>query len=230
MASLLRVVVTSCSAPVFSGVSCLKLQKASTVKTSLRFFRTHPALARCASPGIPYKQITVGVPKEIFQNERRVALSPAGVQALIKQGFNVVVEAGAGESSKFPDEQYTQAGAAIKELKDVLASDVVVKVRAPVFNPALGVHEVDMLKDAATLISFIYPAQNPELMDMLSKKKATVLAMDQVPRITIAQGFDALSSMANIAGYKAVVLAANSFGRFFTGQITAAGKVPLQRC
>uniref|UniRef100_A0A673A8G3 proton-translocating NAD(P)(+) transhydrogenase n=1 Tax=Sphaeramia orbicularis TaxID=375764 RepID=A0A673A8G3_9TELE len=176
--------------------------------------------------GIPYKQLTVGVPKEIFQNERRVALSPAGVQALIKQGFNVVVESGAGESSKFPDEQYTQAGATVKDLKDVMASDVVVKVRAPIFNPTLGVHEVEMMKDAATLISFVYPAQNPELMDMLSQKKATVLAMDQVPRVTIAQGYDALSSMANIAGYKAVVLAANSFGRFFTGQITAAGKVP----
>uniref|UniRef100_A0A7N5ZYJ8 NAD(P) transhydrogenase, mitochondrial n=1 Tax=Anabas testudineus TaxID=64144 RepID=A0A7N5ZYJ8_ANATE len=188
-----------------------------------------PCLCLClclSCSGIPYKQLTVGVPKEIFQNERRVALSPAGVQALIKQGFNVIVESGAGEPSKFPDEQYAQAGATIKEVKDVLASDVVVKVRAPTFNPALGVHEVEMMKEAATLISFIYPAQYPELMDMLSQKKATVLAMDQVPRVTIAQGFDALSSMANIAGYKAVVLAANSFGRFFTGQITAAGKVP----
>uniref|UniRef100_A0A665VE69 NAD(P) transhydrogenase, mitochondrial n=1 Tax=Echeneis naucrates TaxID=173247 RepID=A0A665VE69_ECHNA len=176
--------------------------------------------------GISYKQLTVGVPKEIFQNERRVALSPAGVQALIKQGFNVVVESGAGEPSKFADEQYTQAGATIKDVKDVLASDLLVKVRAPTFNPALGIHEVEMMKEAAHLVSFIYPAQNPELMEMLSQKKATVLAMDQVPRVTIAQGYDALSSMANIAGYKAVVLAANSFGRFFTGQITAAGKVP----
>ncbi|KAM7369090.1 hypothetical protein PAMP_013387 [Pampus punctatissimus] len=227
MASLLRVVATSCSAPVFSGISVVKLQSSHAIKTScLRFFRTQQALGRCASPGIPYKQLTVGVPKEIFQNERRVALSPAGVQALIKQGFNVIVESGAGELSKFPDEQYAQAGATIKDIKDVLASDVLVKVRAPIFNPALGIHEVDLMKEAATLISFIYPAQNPELMDMLSQKKATVLAMDQVPRVTIAQGYDALSSMANIAGYKAVVLAANSFGRFFTGQITAAGKVP----
>ncbi|KAF3702123.1 NAD(P) transhydrogenase, mitochondrial [Channa argus] len=227
MASLLRAVVAGCSAPVFSRVSCVKLQRGCTIKSScVRLFMTHQVLGRSASPGIPYKQLTVGVPKEIFQNERRVALSPAGVQALIKQGFNVVVESGAGVTSKFPDEQYTQAGATIKDIKDVLSSDVVVKVRAPTFNPALGVHEVDMMKEAATLISFIYPAQNPELMDMLSQKKATVLAMDQVPRVTIAQGFDALSSMANIAGYKAVVLGANSFGRFFTGQITAAGKVP----
>ncbi|XP_061656240.1 NAD(P) transhydrogenase, mitochondrial isoform X1 [Phyllopteryx taeniolatus] len=227
MASLLRVIAAGCSAPVFSGASCLKLQSAPAIKTTcVRFFRTHHALGRCASPGIPYKQLTVGVPKEIFQNERRVALSPGGVQALIKQGFNVVVEAGAGESSKFRDQQYAQAGATIKDLKDVFASDVLVKVRAPVFNPDLGIHEVELMKDAATLISFIYPAQNPELMDKLSQKKTTVLAMDQVPRVTIAQGYDALSSMANIAGYKAVVLAANNFGRFFTGQITAAGKVP----
>ncbi|XP_051268361.1 NAD(P) transhydrogenase, mitochondrial [Dicentrarchus labrax] len=227
MASLLRVVAASCSAPLFSGVSCVKLQSGGSIKSScLRFFRTHQALGRCASPGIPYKQLTVGVPKEIFQNERRVAISPAGVQALIKQGFNVIVESGAGEPSKFPDEQYAQAGATIKDIKDVLASDVLVKVRAPVFNPTLGIHEVEMMKDAATLVSFVYPAQNPELMDLLSQKKATVVAMDQVPRVTIAQGYDALSSMANIAGYKSVVLAANNFGRFFTGQITAAGKVP----
>uniref|UniRef100_A0A672NUH6 proton-translocating NAD(P)(+) transhydrogenase n=1 Tax=Sinocyclocheilus grahami TaxID=75366 RepID=A0A672NUH6_SINGR len=99
-------------------------------------------------------------------------------------------------------------------------------VRAPILNSALGVHEADLMSEGATLVSFIYPAQNPELMDQLSQRKATVLAMDQVPRVTIAQGYDALSSMANIAGYKAVVLAANNFGRFFTGQITAAGKVP----
>ncbi|XP_068190485.1 NAD(P) transhydrogenase, mitochondrial [Antennarius striatus] len=227
MTSLLRIVAASCSAPVFSGVSCAKLQRSQAIQSScLRFLRTSQSLGRCASPGIPYKQLTVGVPKEIFQSERRVAISPAGVQALIKQGFNVFVESGAGEPSKFPDEQYTQAGATIKDIKDVFASDVVVKVRAPIFNPELGIHETEMMKDAATLLSFIYPAQNPELMDMLSQKKATVLAMDQVPRVTIAQGYDALSSMANIAGYKAVVLAANSFGRFFTGQITAAGKVP----
>ncbi|MGH0152274.1 UNVERIFIED_CONTAM: hypothetical protein FKN15_075607 [Acipenser sinensis] len=274
MASLLRVVVSSCSSPVFSRLSV----KVQTVKTpSSRLFRTHQVL-RCQStvnPGIPYKQLTVGVPKEIFQNEKRVALSPVGVQALIKQGFNVVVESGAGESSKFSDEHYIQAGATIKGTKDVLASDLVVKllygliwlfnvvvesgagesskfsdehyiqagatikgtkdvlasdlvvkVRAPIFNPALGAHEVDLLKESATLVSFIYPAQNPELIDKLSQRKTNVLAMDQVPRVTIAQGYDALSSMANIAGYKAVILAANHFGRFFTGQITAAGKVP----
>uniref|UniRef100_A0A672NT37 proton-translocating NAD(P)(+) transhydrogenase n=1 Tax=Sinocyclocheilus grahami TaxID=75366 RepID=A0A672NT37_SINGR len=225
MASLLRVVATSCSSPLFSGLACAKSVR--TVKTPcVRFFRTHQALSRLASPGIPYKQLTVGIPKEIFQNERRVAISPAGVEALIKQGFNVVVESGAGESAKFSDDMYTKAGATIRDVKDVFASDVLLKVRAPILNSALGVHEADLMSEGATLVSFIYPAQNPELMDQLSQRKATVLAMDQVPRVTIAQGYDALSSMANIAGYKAVVLAANNFGRFFTGQITAAGKVP----
>ncbi|KAF4804663.1 NAD(P) transhydrogenase, mitochondrial [Turdus rufiventris] len=191
-------------------------------------FRTHQVLGSQAAPkpGIPYKQLTVGVPKEIFENEKRVALSPAGVQALVKQGFNVVVESGAGEASKFSNDHYREVGAKIQGTKEVLASDLIVKVRAPIYNSSLGVHEADLFKTAATLISFIYPAQNPDLLKKLAEKKTTVLAMDQVPRVTIAQGYDALSSMANIAGYKAVVLAANHFGRFFTGQITAAGKVP----
>ncbi|XP_044132151.1 NAD(P) transhydrogenase, mitochondrial [Bufo gargarizans] len=226
MASILRSVATSCTSPLFNGVISVKLP---TVKTPcLRMFRTHQVLW-CQQPvkqGIPYKQLTVGVPKEIFQNEKRVALSPAGVQALVKQGFNVIVESGAGDASKFSDDHYKEVGAKIQGTKEVLASDLVVKVRAPMLNPALGVDEVDLLKPSSTLISFIYPAQNSELLNKLSEKQSTVLAMDQVPRVTIAQGYDALSSMANISGYKAVVLAANNFGRFFTGQITAAGKVP----
>uniref|UniRef100_A0A4W3K0F9 NAD(P) transhydrogenase, mitochondrial n=1 Tax=Callorhinchus milii TaxID=7868 RepID=A0A4W3K0F9_CALMI len=173
-----------------------------------------------------YKDLVVGIPKEIYKNERRVAVSPAGVQALVKQGFNVKVESTAGEGAKFSDDQYQEAGAIINDTKDVFGSDIVLKVRAPIFNDVLGTHEADLLKERATLVSFIYPAQNADLMDKLSQRKASVLAMDQVPRVTIAQGYDALSSMANIAGYKAVVLAANHFGRFFTGQITAAGKVP----
>uniref|UniRef100_A0A8C5TRM8 proton-translocating NAD(P)(+) transhydrogenase n=1 Tax=Malurus cyaneus samueli TaxID=2593467 RepID=A0A8C5TRM8_9PASS len=154
--------------------------------------------------GIPYKQLTVGVPKEIFENEKRVALSPAGVQALVKQGFNVVVESGAGEASKFSDDHYREVGAKIQGTKEVLASDLIVKVRAPIYNSTLGVHEADLFKTATTLVSFIYPAQNPDLLKKLSEKKATVLAMDQVPRVTIAQGYDALSSMANIAGAAAL--------------------------
>uniref|UniRef100_A0A8C2V4Q7 proton-translocating NAD(P)(+) transhydrogenase n=1 Tax=Chinchilla lanigera TaxID=34839 RepID=A0A8C2V4Q7_CHILA len=226
MANLLKTVVTGCSCPLLSSVGSCKVLPGK--KDFLRTFHTHQALwcKTPAKPGIPYKQLTVGVPKEIFQNEKRVALSPAGVQALVKQGFNVIVESGAGEASKFSDDHYRAAGAQIQGTKEVLASDLVVKVRAPMVNPTSGVHEADLLKTSGTLISFIYPAQNPDLLNKLSKRKTTVLAMDQVPRVTIAQGYDALSSMANIAGYKAVVLAANHFGRFFTGQITAAGKVP----
>lgn len=186
-----------------------------------RHFRTFPVLwDQKASRGVRYKDVVVGVPKETFQNERRVALSPAGVEALVKQGFKVQVESGAGQESKFSDQQYRDAGATITDVKGALGSDLVLKVRAP------SLSEADLLKPKSTLVSFIYPAQNPQLMSKLSERHSTVLAMDQVPRVTIAQGYDALSSMANIAGYKAVVLAANHFGRFFTGQITAAGKVP----
>uniref|UniRef100_A0A674NHM8 proton-translocating NAD(P)(+) transhydrogenase n=1 Tax=Takifugu rubripes TaxID=31033 RepID=A0A674NHM8_TAKRU len=186
-----------------------------------RHFRTFSALwDQQISKGVLYKDLVVGVPKETLQNERRVALSPAGVEALVKQGFRVQVESGAGEESKFSDQQYKNAGATITDVKGAFGSDLVLKVRAP------SLSEVDFLKPKSTLVSFVYPAQNSQLMQKLSERQSTVLAMDQVPRVTIAQGYDALSSMANIAGYKAVVLAANNFGRFFTGQITAAGKVP----
>ncbi|XP_023664308.2 NAD(P) transhydrogenase, mitochondrial [Paramormyrops kingsleyae] len=227
MATLVRVFAASCGGPLACGATRAPLRTPRTFQSHhLRFFGINRPLCRAAGPGLPYKQLTVGVPKEIFQNERRVALSPAGVQALIKQGFNVVVESGSGEAAKFSDDLYTSVGATIKDVRDVLASDIVLKVRAPIFNPALGAHEAELLKEGSTLVSFVYPAQNPDLMQQLAQRKATVLAMDQVPRVTIAQGYDALSSMANIAGYKAVILAANHFGRFFTGQITAAGKVP----
>uniref|UniRef100_A0A8V5H8P3 proton-translocating NAD(P)(+) transhydrogenase n=1 Tax=Melopsittacus undulatus TaxID=13146 RepID=A0A8V5H8P3_MELUD len=206
--------------------ACVFTALNSAISINLLIFDASHAVLSATLTGIPYKQLTVGVPKEIFENEKRVALSPAGVQALAKQGFNVVVESGAGEASKFSDDHYREVGAKIQGTKEVLASDLIIKVRAPIYNSALGVHEADLFKTTATLISFIYPAQNPDLLKKLAEKKTTVLAMDQVPRITIAQGYDALSSMANIAGYKAVVLAANHFGRFFTGQITAAGKVP----
>jgi NAD(P) transhydrogenase len=177
-------------------------------------------------PGIPYNKLAIGVPKEIFPNERRVAQSPASVQQLVKQGFSVFVESGAGLEAKFSDAQYTAAGAAIKKTEDVFQADIVLKVRSPMTNSLLGVHEIDLFKDGATLVSFIYPAQNEDLVNQLNTKKLTAFAMDCIPRITRAQSFDALSSMANIAGYKAVIEAANHFGSFFTGQITAAGKVP----
>ncbi|XP_031674334.1 NAD(P) transhydrogenase, mitochondrial [Oncorhynchus kisutch] len=192
-----------------------------------RAFRTFPQLWNCEpTKGRLYKDLVVGVPKEIFKNERRVAVSPAGVELLVKQGFNVQVESGAGDHAKFSDQMYINAGASITDTNGAFGSDLVLKVRAPVLNEATGKHESELLKPKSTLVSFIYPAQNPDLMEKLAQSQTTVLAMDQVPRVTIAQGYDALSSMANIAGYKAVVLAANHFGRFFTGQITAAGKVP----
>lgn len=203
--------------------SCLVLSQRRVHQKAIgkRHFRTFPVLwNQQASRGVLYKDLVVGVPKETVLNERRVALSPAGVQALVKQGFKVQVESGAGEEAKFSDQQYKDAGATITDVKGALGSDLVLKVRAP------SLSEADFLKPKSTLVSFIYPAQNPDLMKKLSERQSTVLAMDQVPRVTIAQGYDALSSMANIAGYKAVVLAANHFGRFFTGQITAAGKVP----
>ncbi|XP_052387219.1 NAD(P) transhydrogenase, mitochondrial-like [Carassius gibelio] len=203
-------------------VTCCSVQRPGR-----RFFQTFPVLYdQQAVKGVRYKDVLVGVPKEIYQNERRVAVSPAGVEMLVKQGFRVQVESSAGREAKFSDDQYRAAGAQITDTKGAFGSDLVLKVRAPVFNEGLRMHEADLLKPRSTLVSFIYPAQNPELMDRLSTQQCSVLAMDQVPRVTIAQGYDALSSMANIAGYKAVVLAANHFGRFFTGQITAAGKVP----
>lgn len=170
----------------------------------------------------------IGIPKEIHAGERRVAATPETTGWFLKMGFSVAIEAGAGVDSSFTDEAYEEAGAEIVKDSRVLwsDSDIILKVRAPQAHPVLGVHEAELLKEGTTLISFIWPAQNKDLMDRLAVRKVTVLAMDSVPRISRAQKMDALSSMANIAGYRAVVEAANCFGRFFTGQITAAGKVP----
>ncbi|MEM9165304.1 MAG: Re/Si-specific NAD(P)(+) transhydrogenase subunit alpha, partial [Cyanobacteria bacterium P01_F01_bin.4] len=143
-------------------------------------------------------------------------------------GFTVLVEQGAGAAAQFSDQAYREAGCEIvDQTQDLWAqADVILKVQAPQHHPQLGQHESDLLRPEQTLISFIWPAQNAELVNQLAQRQATVLAMDSVPRITRAQKLDALSSMANIAGYRAVIEAANNFGRFFTGQITAAGKVP----
>jgi len=162
----------------------------------------------------------VGVVTETVPGETRVAATPETVGKLIGLGYQVTVESGAGAKASFTDEAYTEAGAVIGATSDVWRSDVVLKVNAP--SPA----EIGQLADGATLVSLISPALNPELVEQLSARPITVLAMDAVPRISRAQSMDVLSSMANIAGYRAVVEAANVFGRFFTGQITAAGKVP----
>jgi NAD(P) transhydrogenase subunit alpha len=166
--------------------------------------------------------LTIGIPRETFAGEKRVATVPDVVQKLIKLGFAVSVESGAGADANFADDTYRAAGASIvADAAGLWAqSDIVFKVRAPSSN------EVGLMKPGSTLVSFIWPAQNPELMQQLAAKGATVLAMDSVPRLSRAQKMDALSSMANIAGYRAVIEAAHHFGRFFTGQITAAGKVP----
>ncbi len=169
----------------------------------------------------------VGIVREIGLGERRVAATPDTTKRLLKLGFEVLVEKGAGELASFGDADYEGAGAKLAEdAKEVWRdAQIVLKVRPPEALPS-GEHEADLLTEGGTLISFIWPSKNPELLARLSARKATVLAMDQIPRITRAQKMDALSSMANIAGYRSVIEAASFFGRFFTGQMTAAGKVP----
>ncbi|CZF81073.1 Re/Si-specific NAD(P)(+) transhydrogenase subunit alpha [Grimontia marina] len=168
----------------------------------------------------------IGVPKEILAHETRVAATPKTVEQLLKMGFEVVVEKDAGQLASFDNAAFEQAGAKVVDADIVWQSDIIFKVNAPHKDEAAGIDEIDLIKEGATLVSFIWPAQNEALMQDLTTKKINVLAMDSVPRISRAQALDALSSMANIAGYRAVVEAAHEFGRFFTGQITAAGKVP----
>ena len=170
----------------------------------------------------------IGIPKEILDGEKRVATTPDVVKQLIKLGFEVIVESNAGLGSNFSDSSYSEAGAKVlKETKTVWeVSDIILKVRPPEFNSKLKIEEVDLLHKKQVIITFLWPAQNEDLLRKLSEKNVTALSMDSVPRISRAQKMDALSSMANIAGYRAVVEAAQHFGRFFTGQITAAGKIP----
>ncbi len=162
----------------------------------------------------------IGIVKETFANESRVAASPSSVAQLIKLNFSVSVESGAGIPASFADTVYEESGATIAPGDTVWQSDIIFKVNPPSDS------EIDKIKDGATIIGFFWPAQNEDLMKKLTAKNINVLAMDSVPRISRAQSMDALSSMANIAGYRAVVEASHNFGSFFTGQITAAGKVP----
>ena len=170
----------------------------------------------------------IGVPKEIHPGEKRVATTPEAAEQIMKLGFTVSIETGAGANANISDEAYQKVGVEIVNDAKTLweTADIVMKVRAPEQHPELGENEIDLLPQGGRLISFIWPAQNEALMAQLAAKGATVLAMDSVPRISRAQKCDALSSMANIAGYRAIVEAAQHFGRFFTGQITAAGKIP----
>lgn len=165
----------------------------------------------------------IGVPKETAAGEKRVATVPEVVEKLVKLGFTVAVESGAGDAANFADDTYRAAGAEVVGTASELwaSSDIVFKVRPP--SPA----EVGLMREGGTLIGFIWPAQNPELMQQLAARKVTVLAIDSLPRqLSRAQKMDALTSMAGISGYRAVIEAANAFGRFFNGQITAAGKIP----
>ncbi len=171
--------------------------------------------------------LRVGVPREVHQGERRVAATPSTVQRLRKLGLEVLIQSGAGEGASFLDSAYAEAGAKIVQHAAELygMADIILKVRAPEKLSDVDVHEADLLKENALLISFVWPAQNKELLERLANRKANVLAMDAVPRITRAQKLDALSAMANIAGYKAVIDGASHFGRFLGGQMTAAGRV-----
>ncbi|HPH64932.1 MAG TPA: Re/Si-specific NAD(P)(+) transhydrogenase subunit alpha [Kofleriaceae bacterium] len=167
----------------------------------------------------------LGIVKETRAGEKRVAASPNVVSKWVKAGWDVVVERDAGLAANFRDDDFSKAGATIADHADVWAADIVLKVRAPEVA-ADGSCEADAMREGATLISFLYPAQNEALIGKLAARKINALAMDCVPRISRAQKMDALSSMANISGYRAVTEAANHFGSFFTGQFTAAGKVP----
>lgn len=162
----------------------------------------------------------IGIVKESAKGEARVAASPASVQQLIKLNFSVVIESQAGSNANLSDEMFVKAGANIVSAEQAWNSDILLKVNPP------SDQEVAKIQPHTTLISFFWPAQNQNLLQQLAQKKINLLALDMVPRISRAQSMDALSSMANIAGYRAVIEASHHFGRFFTGQITAAGKIP----
>jgi NAD(P) transhydrogenase alpha subunit len=164
--------------------------------------------------------VLIGIPRETRPRETRVAATPTTVGRLLRLGYEVVVESGAGTGSSFPDEAYAEAGARIGSAAEAWGADVVLRVEAPADD------ELARLRDGATLVSLLAPALNPDRVAALARRPVTALAMDAVPRISRAQSLDVLSSMANIAGYRAVIEAAHTFGRFFTGQVTAAGKVP----
>lgn len=203
---------------------CL-MRHASVVTTPAppapRAYSTEPTTV--VPPTKPYKDLVIGVPTEIFEGERRVALTPTNVVLLLKKGYGkVLVQRGAGSKADFLDEAYTAAGATLVDSAIGVWSeaDIVLKVRSP------AKQEVESIREKQTIISFLQPAQNKELVDAIAARGATSFAMDMIPRISRAQVFDALSSMANIAGYKSVLEASNNFGRFLTGQVTAAGKIP----
>ncbi|MEZ5320275.1 MAG: hypothetical protein R2752_22930, partial [Vicinamibacterales bacterium] len=164
--------------------------------------------------------MTTGIPKEQYPGERRVAATPESVKALVGLGFAVAVERGAGLGAGFTDAAYASAGASIVDATTVWQSDIVAKIRVPIDA------EIDRLGPAQTVISYFYPAQHEDRLERLRSRGATAIAMDQVPRTTRAQKVDALSSMGNLSGYRAVIEAAAALQRPFGGQTTAAGRIP----
>ena len=170
----------------------------------------------------------IGVLKEIHPGERRVAMAPSVVKQSLKNGHSVMIEQGAGVIANFTDDQYEDSGAEIVENADQVwkRADVILKIRAPEENHETGEHEAELLRKDSCLICLLNPGRNSELLEMLANTGGTAIAVDQIPRISRAQSMDVLSSMANISGYRAVTEAAHNFGRLFTGQITAAGRIP----
>jgi H+-translocating NAD(P) transhydrogenase subunit alpha len=170
----------------------------------------------------------VGIPKEIVADEKRVALVPEAVGTVAKAGTEVLVEVGAGEGAFIPDRAFEEAGATLVPDARALLSqaEVVLKVQAPVLNTALGSHEVELMREGAVLITFLQPQSDPDLVRRLADRKITSFSMDRIPRIARAQKMDALSSQSTVAGYKAVLTAASSLGKFFPMLVTAAGTVP----
>lgn len=168
------------------------------------------------------------IPKEIQPGEKRVASTPDIVEKLVKKGYSVSVESQAGAAASFSDRAFREAGAEIvADARELYSqADIILKVRAPQVHPDTSIDELELMPSGVLLICFLWPAQNEDLLQRLADKGVNAMSMDAVPRISRAQKLDALSSMANIAGYRAVIEASNQFGRFFTGQITAAGKVP----
>ncbi|ETO15300.1 hypothetical protein RFI_04497 [Reticulomyxa filosa] len=175
-----------------------------------------------AGKGLPLNNVTIGVPRETYEGEKRVAQVPSTVEKLKKQGYKVKVEQDAGKYALYSDSEYAASGAEIVANKEALfaGSDVIVKVQPP------DKTEIGLLSEKHTLVSFVWPGRNSDLVSQLRNTKSTVFGLDCVPRISRAQSMDTLSSMANLAGYKAVIESAHEFGRFFPGQITAAGKIP----
>lgn len=212
-ASIRKGLLSNASNPLFSSTTAAP--SANRTPETASQTMDHIALP----VGVPV--YTIGCPQETYPGEARVAVSPDSVKLLSQKGFTVLIEKGAGEAAHFSDDDYRAIGAKIVTREEAWAADVILKVRSPT------VEEIPQLRDGAAVYSFVYPAQNSSLLEKLAEERTvTLFAMDCVPRITRAQVFDALSSMANIAGYKAVVEAAHHFGRFLSGQMTAAGRVP----